>query len=814
MSELASKGVRALRDPRWWVLATVALALLVLLPRLGTYGFWDPHEIRVADQAQEVGQGKPIEQVAMNQPPFTLRAVAGGVDRLGVGELQARLPLALLALAAVLATFALGARLGRSRRVGLFAALIVLSSPLVLFEGRQLTSSIGATAGAAMVMLGLVGLVWPARVRTGAVEAIAPAAGLGAYFALASLAGELPAIGVVAAAGIGLALWRTDDPPWLAAAHGALVAAGAAVGYHSAGALVGVAVPLAAAAIATAAALRWSGAVLPGQDGDDDDQALRQRRAQLWIGAVALGVAAVVVLGYVLARTFDVVAAAPGERGLFGYTLRPEKLFVPALGGVWRSKVPEPYTWDIALENMVFGLFPWIALAPFALGRAIAGGATRRRTWAGHVVFAWAFLGWLAATVVAIKVGRTHFPAAPAVALAVALWLDDLLAAREAGDRRMLPIAGVFVLLVVVMLGKDLKGFPEKLASLHLATEIKWPETLTKLKLLPLVFALAFALPIWAALWRPEGPGADETDWFGRLGRAVMRPFSWVARHGVTLAFVASTVMAIALAQVWTPRLSSQLSYKELFEKYHAVKVDGARLGVMGMGGSGPDYYAKGDYAKLRNRGELVELLAEDGPRYAIAPDTDLCAIHQESTRLGFGYAVLDDSNDKFLLYANHVPPARKDRNPLQRAIVREEPTDLIKERVSVNYDNKIELIGVNMPAQVKRGDKFELILIYKVLDKPGRNWQIFAHFDGAGARFQGDHWPVDNRCGTTYWQPGDYVIDRHRLEAGNVTFAKTTYELFTGFFIGSAGNWTNMEIVAGPEDDNNRAKVGRLKVY
>jgi hypothetical protein len=85
-------------------------------------------------------------------------------------------------------------------------------------------------------------------------------------------------------------------------------------------------------------------------------------------------------------------------------------------------------------------------------------------------------------------------------------------------------------------------------------------------------------------------------------------------------------------------------------------------------------------------------------------------------------------------------------------------------------------------------------------------------HFD-KGVRFQGDHWPVNNVCGTQYWQAGDYVTDTFEVTAGDTFSPKGTYDVFMGLFTGGGGNWRNMTVTTGNADKNNRVKIGTLEL-
>ena len=215
--------------------------------------------------------------------------------------------------------------------------------------------------------------------------------------------------------------------------------------------------------------------------------------------------------------------------------------------------------------------------------------------------------------------------------------------------------------------------------------------------------------------------------------------------------------------------------------------------------------------AQLANRRQLLDFLEEPGRVFALVPASELCAVHR-SAKDKFDYYVLDDSHARFLLLSNKLGSGEKDRNPLARSILRQPPTD-IQKPMKVNFDNKIELIGVNMPRRVDRGSTFTMTLFFKVLKPVGGSWKIFVHFDGGGLRFQGDHSPINGRCGTSFWQPGDYIVDRFTVEAGDLTYAKTAYTARIGFFVGSHGNWKNMKVIEGEHGEDDRVPVGVLQV-
>jgi hypothetical protein len=142
---------------------------------------------------------------------------------------------------------------------------------------------------------------------------------------------------------------------------------------------------------------------------------------------------------------------------------------------------------------------------------------------------------------------------------------------------------------------------------------------------------------------------------------------------------------------------------------------------------------------------------------------------------------------------------------------VHEPPKQISKKpKGQVIWDNRIELLGWDMPASVQRGTQFDVVIYYKILQPVGGNWTAIMHFDGA-IRFSGDHKPIKDRCPTSTWQPGDYIIDRHTVVAGGAGHPLGKYDLWIGFFTGTAPNFKNMTISSAPSDmrdANDRVKI------
>jgi hypothetical protein len=178
-------------------------------------------------------------------------------------------------------------------------------------------------------------------------------------------------------------------------------------------------------------------------------------------------------------------------------------------------------------------------------------------------------------------------------------------------------------------------------------------------------------------------------------------------------------------------------------------------------------------------------------------------------------YFVVDDRNQKSLLVSNRVD-GTTDVNPLRDKILHEEPKEIaFRPKAKIVWDNRIQLLGWDMPNSVRRGSKFQVRTYYKVLQPVGSAWHVLYHFDGP-LRFNGDHMPIDDRCSTSQWAVNDFIVDTTTVIAGGTAFPSGSYEVWTGFWTGSAPNFKNMPLSEAPgdlRDTTDRVKITTITV-
>ena len=768
----------------------------MLLGGLGSYGLWEPSERQLADKIDQPRADGPPPHAAdgcLKQAPKDADARTAQTRAIELGKDIAdsdggrRLPFALLGLLTVLATAGIAMRTV-SPRAGVITALVLLAMPLLALQSRQIDSEIGTAAGAALSIYGLVTL---------------------------RRAGEL-----WRALPLGLARPRRSPVLGLLdAIVGAIaLAAGIAIGFLGGGALLGVAAPLVAFAAAGALGIPTVADGVRGLRNTAVAAVARvrprwaigrslspYRRDDNWPALLATVVAAIAIAAIVY-QVFALHDPQPGlvppQREVLGHAIVAPGCWSPALGGMWRSEDDVRVIYDSAFEQIAYGTFPWGLLAPLAFASLLGFEGKRRAV--GVLSLAWASATWLATELFARKVGFAVYAGFPALALGVGVWLDALLD-RDAPKPRGALLVAAFAVLATIDVAKDLQSFTERLTSLQVGgSSVAYPPqshllfvpTRMWLLVLGAIFAFGFAAAL--AFAGGESPGRRR-----------------VARVGAIATAAVTVVFAAFWSYGWLPALSTNLSSKAMFDTVHELAKPGDQLVIMGdLGGAPHDYLPAMKPETAQGRPQIVAALQRPNRVFAIMPESnELCSLfHEMGTK---PYYVIDDRNAHSYLMSNKLDGAT-DKNPLRTMMLHAEPPHIAQRpKGRVVWDNKIELIGWDIPSTVSRSSRFDVTMYYKILAPPGASWTTLFHFDATwGRAFNGDHVPLDNKCSTSTWQAGDYIVDTYEVIAGNATTPYGRLDVWTGFFTGSMGNYKNMPISEAPSamrDPN--PETPRLKI-
>jgi hypothetical protein len=769
--------------PDWgWALL---FALALCLPRLGTFGFWDPSELKLADQAREMVRAHSIFDPTVHgkyasTAPLDLVLAALGIKLFGASELGARLPIALAGVGALMAVYWAGTSLFR-KRAALLGTLALGTMTMFVLEARQLTTDVPLMAAQALALAGLGRWAWPASGRRRFADLAAGLAGLvvGSAGGGVLTGAVLPVVALLAAVVVGWGL-----------------------------------VPAETGVDEATAALAPAGA------GPDIPAGKPFGASALRPGARGFAVFAALALGAVALLVASMTGLVAGK-------------YSALLGGIPRSGAPT-HTFETLVRELGFGMFPWSAVAVFALARPLirldGDGApgtatTNARLGFGQLyLFLFAGLGFALSTYRLLIFGEARAINLPAIALAIGVFLDEALEGR-----RSEPVAGLLMGTGTMVVARDFYLTPEELASVHLFDKVKWPAVVS---IGELVLAVAFlaATGVYAGLatrGRALGRVAGQDLTGARpLRRRLDRWAVELGRWGLQGAVAISVLFALWLAQGLVPKLSTHFSFKPALESYAKFAKPGDKIARYHVEGHGQGFYGNEDIIDVPTQEKLEEFLRDPARVFALVSTDDLAAIDAGLKRGRQDYYVLDASSSRFLLISNRLAPGEVDTNPLKKNVwmaptpvgpngefaPNETPPWKWRVPVSATFSDEIELVGADFPETLRRPGKIPLDLTFRIKKAPPAGYKIFVHFDGPAApRLIGDHDPLDKAFPTAYWLPGEYIRDHYETDAPLMTTPAGTYTVFMGFWPGGEGK--RLHVTQGTNDGQDRVRLGTLEI-
>lgn len=781
------------RVPTWaWALL---FSVLLCLPRLGAFGLWEPWELTIADRARRLAEGDlslGTLLAAASRGDLNPALQALGISIFGASELGARLFGALSGIGALMAVYWAGVGLFR-QRAALLAVLVLGTMPLFALSSRQITSDMPLVAALALTIGGFGRWTWPPQGKRRPRDLIVGLAGLMLGYATGGglLGVALPALSWIAAVAIGAGLPVLAPTDSIADGTGLLAEPG-----------VGTDVT----------AGRSLGANL------------RARKSLLGVLLILAAVGAVILI----ATVTQLVAGHPSA----------------LLGGTPRGGVPS-ITFDYLIRQLGFGLFPWSAVAIFALGRPLirlddADAATvassegaaptahtnARLAFNQTFLLLFAGLGLAFSTYQAFVVGDARYAALAAVALAVGAFLDEAFEGNRAE-----PVAGLLMGTGTMVVARDFFLAPEELASVHLLGEkLKWPAALS-LGHLILGFGLLVALGIYAGLatrGKALGKVAGRDLSTARPWQRKLEP--WIVdagRYGLQIAVAAAVLFGFWLTQVVVPSLSTHLSFKPMIETYGRYAKRGEKFGRYRIDGKGTSFYSSLTMLELASQDAVLTFLRSPERVFALVSADELAPLDAAFKTAGLGYFAVDASSSRFLLLSNRLEAGEQDHNPLRNNVWMA-PTDPSKNGgqwntaehppwqwripLDATFGDGLEIVGAQYPESVRRPGKIPLELFFRVKVRPPAGFKIFVHFDGpATPRVIGDHDPVNKAFPTAHWLPGEYIHDVFDVDVPLMTTPAGTYQIYMGFWPGGDGR--RLKITKGPNDGADRLRVGTIEI-
>jgi hypothetical protein len=528
-------------------------------------------------------------------------------------------------------------------------------------------------------------------------------------------------------------------------------------------------------------------------------------------------------------------------------------------------------SFERALEHVFHGFGAYSALLPLALAALVTAQAADRSDHPLRITcMLWASLGYAAQTLYLSAFGATPFPAAPALALAVAFWLDD----RERDERPFWPEL-IIALLFLGLLIRDYALYPGSPWNSLELRDAKAPEVFNPKRAwvaLLALFGLGLAISCMAhpgeralavrapyqgikRIWQRS---VGHKVWLGlgallalaclvfgiiawldldaipltslgvRIGRRLFfLPLAIPAlvllaqlahkysqklshlRHGALL--LASLVLAGYTSQRFLPQVSEHFSPRDVFVTYNKLAGENEPLAQHRVEGRAASYYARGTVREIAGRPQLLDFLAEPGRHWAAFPADQLADIDVAfRKRTGRHLFVPKSDNARVTLVASEPVGKLTNENPLARFVLREPPH--VQHPVGAKFEDAIELVGYNLKLprgdSVGAGQSFEITWVWRALKANIGSYKVFLHIDSGTQRINGDHEPVDGKYPVTLWDEGDVILDRQTVSVP-ATNPPGTYTLYVGFYRGE----TRLKVKEGPEDGVSRLRAGTFRV-
>jgi len=802
-----TQAVESSRTSAAWPIVAGLFVAAIVLWRLAGYGVWDPWELRVADDARRL-----ITDGAFSAPRFELGRflVSLGFRAFGVHEWAGRLPIACAGLLSAWVAFELGRQYSDSR-TGAYSALIAGTTPLLLFNARTMFGA-------------------------------APDMALSSLLGMCALRAQLPDPRSAANS-------AARSLTWLVATLTL-----ALVVLATRGALLGVVPPLGAAVAA-----RWLG---PPRS----PHALIERVTDALLGT-ALVVAIVLIARDVQRDAGDFSrwiggASASTNPGTFDavveqvfHAFAPWSALLPlAMSRQWtlepsqRSAEPSTRSAEGTLES---ACLIWLALA-YGAQTLFASRYGRELTFLGIVPLAVLVAKSLREVE---REGLRSWGAGIAVLLLLGLILRDYLLFPN-GPVQGLPVEGIEVpkewhprralsatlipfgvCAAFAFAGAD-DSYKLDWRAPYAFLVRQWRRGLAfKLWLIALglllTAAVVFGVLGYAIPRRLHLPSLAlklvRRLVFAPLALAVAALLTQLVVLGVAKLgsyrfvplFVAAAAWGTYSAQSYLPSLSAQFSARDIYAIYNQLARPDEPLAEYRVGTRAAAYYAKGKVVEVSSVSQLIDHLAPSSTagattaavqRWAAFPNSELADIdHSFRARTGRHLIVVDATSSRATLVAALPVDKRPDQNPLSRA-VSSHPPEHLSQAVSVNFDDRIELLGYEwkLPhnGYVGAGESFTLTWYFRTTRKLPSSYRLFVHIDGEGQRIHGDHDPVNGRYPVPLWEPGDVIADEQKIDVPASSHAGD-YTIYMGFYSGD----TRLPIKHGDNAGEDRARVGVLRI-
>ena len=659
----------------FWLVLGCALGLVV--PFLGSIGFFDPWETHYAEVARQMAArddylypfwkdayffSKPVLLFWLTSIGYKIIGAGEAVDAIpAAAEWVGRLPSAVISVCTVMTVYFTASRLW-SRRAGVFSALTLATIPFWLFLSRQAITDMlyVGPMSMALCLLAIAFLDDESREKLENARLPPWLVGIfglalfpqlweigrsGAFLNRVTLLGsEMStrlgfAVTLCALAGAALfLLWKKGRDPLVHAAAFWVAIATLGKGPH---------------------ALLLTGLVLFLYFLLSSEWE-RLRRPALITG---------ILLYLTISLPWYVVMALFDGRDESRKTWFTRFVLWDLLGRIGKGVHGDRGTFDYYLRYLGFGMFPWSGFFPLALLKAVSAPWSKkadRSTSQRFTLFValWAASYFVFFTATTTKFHHYIFPVVVPAALLIGWWLDSLLRSPK---RLEVGLAAVLV-LASILIARDLAAEPWQLIDLftyhykswkpsyYFPVDINWHlwmgvATFTAM----LIFTQGVVRDHLAGGTRKVTPPVDAAD-NASDAQAQVIPAP-AARRVPNQNFVVGTLLSacffsIFVVHVYFNRMSQHWSQRWIFDTYYAMRQPGEPLISYQMDWKGETFYSHNSDLQIKKSAtELKKRISRPGREFILV-QTD--RFKRVESALGAAYKnkikVVDRSNKKWFL--------------------------------------------------------------------------------------------------------------------------------------------------------------------
>ncbi|MCB9655546.1 MAG: glycosyltransferase family 39 protein [Deltaproteobacteria bacterium] len=618
-----------LKTERIAVVAVLVLGALLFLPFLGSLGLWDPWETHYGEVAREMIARDdylyPHWESAyfFSKPALTLWLIAFGLTISGaegappneplgaLTEWGVRLPFAMIAIFTLWAVYRIGRQI-KDRATGLLAVVVLGSSAQFIFIGKQAMTDMPLvgflTAGFAFLIAGAFDDDAEKPASRGMKLAASAGIGLSLFPQLFLIGRELQGGAVVGLVAVGLVGAGIIAALWKWGLRGDTYLSG----FYVCGALAVLA--------KGPAALFVLGVVLVFYLFFSGDFGL-VLRARVLLGSL---------LFWIVAAPWYVALALFQGRDDEGKTFVDRFFLHDTLARVSSGVHGDRADLGYFLEQIVYGMFPWAATIPMALGLAARWpdeerSVTKRRI--VLLVLVWAVGSYVAFSMSQTKFHHYIFPAVPPLAILTALWFSWV---AEAPAQRLRRFQTVLIIAVFAVGARDLINDPQLLVNLF---TYKYDRDYPR-ELHPRAFIVSLVTV-----------GSLAVAWF----------YLWRQRDRMLLAFMSIGV----IFGVWVSHnhfnfLAQHWSQAHLFKTFYEERRGDEPIYAYQLNWRGETFYSRNTILQVKEKGanqRMRELVDRPGREFIITEQSRFQTLRNAlSPDKRDKIRILDRSSNKFYL--------------------------------------------------------------------------------------------------------------------------------------------------------------------